>query len=107
MPFSVGKWWGNIQKEGKWKESEIDVVAFDDNHLVIGECKYRNKAVGLLELKSLQAKGVFVQSKNRELYYLLASKSGFTEELLSLKDSHVILIDRSDPVEYVPPDHFD
>ena len=107
MPFTVAKWWGNIQIEGKWKESEIDVVAFDDTHLVIGECKYRNKAVGLQELRSLQAKGMFVQSRDRELYYLLASKSGFTEELLSLKDSHVILIDRADPVEYAPPDHFD
>ena len=73
---------------------EIDVVAFDDNHLVIGECKYRNKAVGLQELKALQAKGLFVQSKGRELYYLLASKSGFTEELRSMKDAHVILIDK-------------
>ena len=94
MPFTVGKWWGNIQKEGEWKESEIDIVAFDDHQLVIGECKYLNKAVGLQELKSLQTKGLFVQSKGRELYYLLASKSGFTEELRSLKDSHVILIDK-------------
>ena len=51
MPLTVGKWWGNIQEEGKWKESEIDIVAFDDEHLVIGECKYRSKAIGLQDLR--------------------------------------------------------
>ncbi|MBQ8161912.1 MAG: ATP-binding protein [Clostridia bacterium] len=94
MPFTVGKWWGNIQEDGVWKESEIDVIAFDDQHLVIGECKYRNKAVGTQELKLLQEKGVFVQSKGRELFYLLASKSGFTEEVQTVSDDHVILIDQ-------------
>ena len=57
MPFTVGKWWGNIQDEGKRKESEIDVVAFDDNHLVIDECIYRNKGVGLQELNPYRQKG--------------------------------------------------
>ena len=94
MPFSVGKWWGNIQEEGQWKESEVDVIAYDDQHLVIGECKYRNKAIGASELQSLRIKGQFIQSKGRKIYYLLASKSGFTEELKALQDPRVILIDQ-------------
>ncbi len=94
MPYTVGKWWGNIQEEGQWKESEVDVIAYDDHHLVIGECKYRNKLIGLSELQALQLKGQFIQSKGREIYYLLAGKSGFTEELLANQDPHVILIDQ-------------
>ena len=94
MPFTIGKWWGNIKEKGAWKESEIDVVAYDDHHLVIGECKYRNKAIGLQELMSLQAKGSFVESNGREMYYLLASRNGFTDELRNLSDMHVILIDQ-------------
>ena len=92
MPFSVCKWWGNIREDGQWKESEVDVVAYDDHHMIIGECKYRNKAIGLSELQLLQTKAQFVQSKGREIYYLLASRSGFTEDVLAIQDSHVIRI---------------
>ena len=94
IPFSVCKWWGNIQEEGQWKESEVDVIAFDDHHMIIGECKYRNKAVGLSELQSLRIKAQFIRSKGKEIYYLLASRSGFTEDIKSLQDPHLILIDQ-------------
>ena len=92
MPRTIGKWWGQVKTEGHWTETEIDLVAYDDHHLLLGECKYREKAVGLQELNRLMFKAQFVASKSRELYYLLASKSGFTEELMSLHDPHVILI---------------
>ena len=80
--------------DGSWQESEVDLVAYDDHHLLVGECKYRSKAAGIQELDGLKLKAQFVPSKGRELYYLLASKSGFTQDLRSLKDSHVILIDQ-------------
>ena len=92
MPRTIGKWWGQVKTEGQWTETEIDLVAYDDHHLLLGECKYREKAVGLQELNRLMFKAQFVASKSRELYYLLASKSGFTDELMSLHDPHVILI---------------
>lgn len=92
MPFTTGKWWGNIQDKGQWTESEIDVVAFNDEKLVLGECKYRTKAVGINELQRLKLKGQFVQTKDREVFYLLASKNGFTDDLKALEDPHVILI---------------
>ena len=79
--------------DGTWHESEVDLIAYDDHHLLAGECKYRSKAMGIQELDDLKLKVRFIPSKGRELYYLLASKSGFTEELRSLKDSHVIMID--------------
>ena len=94
MPHTVGKWWGSIQEEGEWKESEADVIAFDDHHLVIGECKYRTKAMGSSELEALKLKGQFIPARGRELFYLLASKNGFTEEIKHLQDPRVILIDQ-------------
>ena len=94
MPHTTGKWWGPVFMDGSWQESEVDLVAYDDHHLLVGECKYRSKAAGIQELDGLKLKAQFIPSKGRELYYLLASKSGFTQELRSLKDSHVILIDQ-------------
>ena len=94
VPFTVGKWWGNIQENGKWVESEVDVIAFDDHHLTVGECKYRNKAVGLKELDELKLKASFIPAKGRELTYLLASRNGFTDDLRSLYDPKVVLIDQ-------------
>lgn len=94
MPNTTGKWWGSVCMDGSWQESEVDLVAYDDHHLLVGECKYRSKAAGIQELDGLKLKAQFIPSKGRELYYLLASKSGFTQELHSLKDSHVILIDQ-------------
>ncbi|MBR2765655.1 MAG: ATP-binding protein [Blautia sp.] len=96
FPRTVGKWWGQFKKEGVGKETEIDMIAFDDQHLILGECKYRSKAMGMQELNLLMMKAQFVPAKGRELYYLLASKAGFTEDILSLKDPHVILIGRQE-----------
>ncbi len=76
-----------------WQESEVNVIAYDDHHLLVGECQYRSKAMGIQELTELRVKAEFILAKGRELCYLLASRSGFTEELLSLHDPKVILID--------------
>ena len=94
MPQSTGKWWGQVKADDQWKETEIDLIAYDDRHLVLGECKYREKAAGIPELNWLMLKAQFVPAKKRQLYYLIASKNGFTDELLSLRDDHVILIDK-------------
>ena len=94
MPKATGKWWGPVCIDGTWQESEVDLIAYDDHSLLVGECKYRAKATGIQELNQLMLKAQFIPSKGRELYYLLASKSGFTDEIRSLKDARVILIDR-------------
>ena len=80
--------------DGEWKETEIDITAYDNHYLLLGECKYRSKATGLQELDRLKLKGQFVASKGRDIFYLLASKTGFTKEILSLNDPHLILIDK-------------
>ena len=95
MPKEIGKWWGSILTEGEREESEIDVVAYDSSHIILGECKYRSKAVGMKELDFLRSKTPFVPVKGRTVYYLLASKNGFTSELNQMKDDRVILINQA------------
>ncbi len=92
MPVEVGKWWGNVQLNGNWLESEIDVVGVNKDKVVLGECKYRNKKIGLKELDDLKIKGNFVSGSNKKITYLLASKSGFTDDLLNLKSDDLILV---------------
>ena len=94
MPRTLGKWWGPVYMNSSWQESEVDLIAYDDHHLLVGECKYRSKAAGLQELDSLKLKAQFIPSKGRELFYLLASKSGFTDELHTVSDPHLILINQ-------------
>ena len=98
MPRTIGKWWGPVCIDGTWSESEIDLVAYDDHSLLVGECKYRTKAMGLQELEALKLKANFIHSKGRELFFLLASKNGFTDEMKSIQDPHLILIDQIDHI---------
>lgn len=92
MPITVGKWWGNVKDKKGWHESEVDLIAFDDKNVIIGECKFRNKLVGISELDKLKTKAQFIPLGDRTVYYLLASKSGFTNEV---KDRDVILIEKA------------
>ena len=94
IPRTAGKWWGQICKNNRWQESEVDIIAYDDRHLIVGECKYRSKATGLQELDSLKLKAQFITVKGRELFFLLASKSSFTEDVKLIKDPHLMLIDQ-------------
>ena len=92
MPVTLGKWWGNVEDEQGWHETEVDLVAYDDRDIIIGECKFKNKKVGMNELKELQAKIPYISAGRRNVYILLASRSGFTEEV---KKQDVILIDKA------------
>lgn len=92
IPFlirNLGRWWD--------KNEEIDIVALGENEILFGECKWSNKHVGLSVLYKLKEKAKVVKWKNdsRKEYYILFSKSGFSEELIeaSQKDSSIILSD--------------
>lgn len=92
IPFPIrnlGRWWD--------KNEEIDIVALGENEILFGECKWSNKHVGLSVLYKLKEKAKVVKWKNdsRKEYYILFSKSGFSEELIeaSQKDSSIILSD--------------
>lgn len=91
MPIKVGKWWGNILMEGEWQESEVDLIAFNSEQIIIGECKFKNKAIGLKELESLKAKATSIPTRGKKVIYLLASKAGFTIDLKRLSDDIILI----------------
>lgn len=71
--LKCGRWWD--------KNSEIDVVGVAEEYLLVGECKYSNKKVGVDILESLEAKTKNIDLKKPIRYFLLFSKSGFTQAL--------------------------
>lgn len=80
----AGRWWS--------KDVEIDIVAYDSTgaDIVFGECKYSKNKKGLSVLNDLQekAKTVNWNKDNRKEYYVLYSKSGFTDELVEYATEH-------------------
>jgi AAA+ ATPase superfamily predicted ATPase len=77
--LKCGRWWS--------KESEIDVVGVAEDYLVVGECKYSNKKVGIDILQALQEKAKKIELKLPVKKYLLFSKSGFTDDLVQLAEN--------------------
>jgi len=75
--LKVGRWWS--------KDKEIDVVGVAKDFLIVGECKYSNKKVGVDILQSLEQKSKKIDLKLPIRYYILFSKSGFTKDLIELK----------------------
>ena len=90
IPFPIkklGRWWNNNE--------EIDIVGLGDNEIIFGECKWSSKKVGLNVLLSLKEKSKSVKWNNssRKEYFILFSKEGFSDDLISLskKDKTIIL----------------
>jgi len=83
--LKCGRWWS--------KDQEIDAIGVGENHLIVAECKYSNKKVGVDILQALQDKTQYIETKLPIKHYLLFSKSGFTEELKSLESEEVVLIE--------------
>ena len=99
LPFifsEIGSWWGTspISKT----QEEIDIIARDDNNIIFGECKWRNKEIGIDVLKKLMGRSSVLDSANK--YFYIFSKSGFTNELknYSKEDRRVYLIKFGDMV---------
>ncbi len=95
LPFllsDIGRWWGTDKK--KKKEVEIDLVGVPvrGNEYLICSCKYRNELVGQDELDLLKHYAE-VFGKGERYYYMIFSKSGFTEGLkASAVNEEVILV---------------
>ncbi len=85
--LKCGRWWN--------KANEIDVVGVGEDHLVVGECKYSNKKVGTDILEKLEMTAKNIDSDKPIKYYLLFSKSGFTEKLRQVESirNDLILMD--------------
>ena len=81
----AGRWWGA-------KDVEIDIVAYDSvgTDMLFGECKYSKQKKGistLMELKE-KAKAVNWKKDTRKEFFVIYSKSGFTNELIEYVNQH-------------------
>jgi len=84
--ISSGNYW-NIK-------SEFDILALRrDKKLILAECKYKNRKICKNELTKLKLKAK--QSGINADIYILFSKSGFSKELLHIKDNTLLLFDLS------------
>lgn len=81
----AGRWWGS-------KDVEIDIVAYDSlgTDIIFGECKYSKNKKNLNNLESLQekAKSVSWKKDNRNEYFAIYSKCGFTDDLIEYANIH-------------------
>ncbi len=86
--LKAGRWWN--------KDEEIDVVGVNEKFILVGECKYSNKKVGIDILKQLEAKSKKIELNLPIKHYLLFSKSGFTKDLMEIEKNRedIVLIDR-------------
>jgi hypothetical protein len=95
--YNFGRWWN--------KNSEIDLVGINEetNSVAFVEVKWNNQKVDLRVLKDLQKKSVEVSWMNeaRKEYFILISKSGFTDEVLEIAkvDSTLFLIKEDEVLE--------
>ncbi|MBW2100807.1 MAG: ATP-binding protein [Deltaproteobacteria bacterium] len=85
-----------ILKSGKWwdKNEEIDIVALseEENKIIFGECKYTKHKVDINVYFDLKEKSKKVKwSADSINYYIIFSRSGFTQRLLQLADQEKYL----------------
>lgn len=97
---SIGRWWGT--NPATRTQIEIDLIANDGKDYIFGECKWRNEKLDLSVLHDLKAKADLFTLNRKNTYYILFSKSGFTEAVIneSKSDSHIILFDLNDIMQF-------
>lgn len=90
---SIGRWWGTDSSTKT--QVEIDIIANDGTDYLISECKWRNEKLDLTVLHELQKKADVFSKKRKNTWYILFSKSGFTEAVIeeAEKNEKIILID--------------
>ena len=86
----------DVLKCGRWwdKSNEIDAVGIANDYLIVAECKYSNKKVGIDILEDLKQKAQCIDSKLPVKKYILFSKSGFTKDLQQIQNDEVVLVDK-------------
>ena len=97
-----------MQRIGKWweKEKEIDLVALNwsSREIIFGEVKWSEKKVGVNVYFNLKKKASYVQWNrgNRKNYFILFSKSGFTQEMVELAKKEKVFLVHKDKLTYAP-----
>ncbi|OGO17824.1 MAG: hypothetical protein A2Z14_07150 [Chloroflexi bacterium RBG_16_48_8] len=78
LPERIGSWWD--------REAEIDIVAVSDTErlIMLGECKWSSRPVGVNILQGLQVKAheLLKSGHWKNVQYILFSKSGFTPAMI-------------------------
>lgn len=95
MPENIGKTWGRVPYK-KNESYDIDIVAYDENNILFGECKWTNKKADLSVYDKLKLRSEFVNSGNKNKKFVIFSKNGFAEDLLSLNDKKLLLFTPED-----------
>jgi len=90
LPERIGSWWD--------RRAEIDLAAVSDREgsILLGECKWSSRPLGVNIWRDLQDKARLVLEGGRypHVHYALFSKSGFTSAMsAAAKDESVLLIE--------------
>lgn len=93
---SIGRWWGTDPQTRT--QIEIDLIAGTGKDYLICECKWRNEPLDLSVVNKLQQKADIFKAQRENTWYVLFSKSGFTESVhaLSMERDDIILVDLND-----------
>jgi hypothetical protein len=97
-PEEVGSWWS--------RGAQIDIVVVHRARrcAILGEVRWRREKMSAVDLEDLQARARLWLGDERgwKLWYILYSRSGFTDELLALASSepHLLLFT---PLDVVTP----
>ena len=77
----IGRWWD--------RQSEIDLVALnpETRQTLFVECKWTSTPVGTDVLQTLKHRAQYLPTS--DAFYLITSKSGFTDTLKNLSDPHL------------------
>ena len=101
LPFvfeKIGKWWGN--NPIKRQEEEIDIVAYDKENILFGECKWKNGLINMSVIRKLIDKSVLFDFKNK--FYVYFAKNGFTEEVMNFAkhNENILIVSLKDFVDF-------
>ena len=95
LPFPItqaGRWWGTDPVSHQQEEIDIVATGLNPEQALLCECKWRNEPTGMGEYRTLVKRGKLLSYTDQ--YYLLFSKSGFTDELRDTteKDGRLMLV---------------
>ena len=87
LPFPIGnsgRWWGN--NPAKRRQEEIDIMAVQEESGLFCECKWKNSPAALDVVLLLKERGELFHYENK--YYIIFSKSGFTDQTVEYSKLH-------------------
>jgi len=74
----IGKWWGNNPKLKR--QEETDILIFNKDSAIFGECKWTNALVDVDVLNDLREQSRLFSYK--KVWFYIFAKTGFTEKLI-------------------------